>query len=89
MGTDFTPEEIEKCKAAMSKPAPRQALEAIAGGILVELTKDRRDMLVTYRGERMFLGGAWPLYRAGMVDEFGCVTDAGHAYLQKGKTDER
>jgi len=95
MDPSFTAEEIEKCKAAMSKPAPRQALELIGSGrAVIELTPDRRDVRIVELDGRpiiddehphlppgMFLSGAWPLFRAGMIDEFGCITAAGRDLL--------
>ncbi|WP_234053676.1 MULTISPECIES: hypothetical protein [unclassified Xanthobacter] len=89
----FTHEEVERCKAAMSKKGPLEALRLIASGrVIVELTYDRRDLYVDSLDGRpvrdpdqpdrkMLLSGAWPLYRAGMIDEFGLVTAAGHQTL--------
>lgn len=93
----FTAEEIERCKAAMSKPAPLNALRLLASGrVYVELTPDRRDLYISYLDKRRvrdpdhptdprrkcLLAGAWPLYRAGMIDGFGVVTPAGHELLE-------
>lgn len=98
MTDSFTPEEIERCKEAMSKPAPMGALRLIASGrAVIELASNRRDVLVsTIDGKpvrdpdypddpsrRMGLAGAWPLYRAGMIDQFGCVTEAGRELLAR------
>ncbi|WJS87277.1 hypothetical protein [Paracoccus sp. TOH] len=89
----FTADEIDHCKAAMSKPAPLEALKLIASGrAIVELTPDRRDLYIDsldgrpvrdpeFPDRKMLLSGAWPLYRAGMIDEFGLVTPAGRAAL--------
>lgn len=91
----FTPEEVEHCKASMSKPAPQQALALIASGrLVVELSDDRRNVILDsidgrkvrdedYPGEdrKCGLSGAWPLYRAGMIDTFGVVTPEGRAFL--------
>ncbi|GAA5544245.1 MULTISPECIES: hypothetical protein [Hyphomicrobiales] len=42
----FTEEEMDKCRAAMAKPAPLDALRLIASGrVLIELTKDNRHQL--------------------------------------------
>ncbi|HXJ73242.1 MAG TPA: hypothetical protein VNM37_10320, partial [Candidatus Dormibacteraeota bacterium] len=42
---NFTPEEIERCKAAMDKPAPLKALQAIASGRAgVSLSPDGRNV---------------------------------------------
>lgn len=94
--TEFTAEEIARCVEAMAKPAPLDALRMIASGrLVVQLTHDRRDLLVAaWDGKlprdpdhpddpsrRMFLSGGWPLYRAGMIDAGGVVTDAGRALL--------
>lgn len=86
-----TPEEIERCRAAMSKPAPREALALIASGRLVfEIEKSGDIMIDTLDGKKlrdpdtgrkMGLSGAWPLYRAGMIDQFGRITDAGQELL--------
>ncbi|MDF2994520.1 MAG: hypothetical protein K0R27_157 [Xanthobacteraceae bacterium] len=76
----------------MSKPAPLAALELIASGrVLIEVTRDgdvaidRFDGRVVrddeHPGEKMRLAGGWPLYKAGMIDDFGLVTDAGRAAL--------
>lgn len=88
----FTEEEIAHCKAAMEKPAPLNALALIASGrAVVSLSKDRRDVVINeLDGKRVRdpdypddehrvcgLAGAWPLYRAGMIDDFGVVTQAG------------
>ncbi len=93
----FSAEEIDRCREAMAKPAPRQALALIASGrVIVELSKDRRAVLVVeFDGEKVRdpdypedrecgLSGAWPLYRAGMIDEFGVVTLAGRQLLAEG-----
>lgn len=97
----FTDKEIQECESAMSKPAPIRALELIASGeALVSLSKDGRVVYIeTYRGKRisdpdfperkMALSGAWPLYRAGMIDQYGCVTKAGHNLInQQGKQND-
>lgn len=93
MTEQFTDEEIAKCKAAMSKPGPISALQLIASGrVLVEISRDRRDVLIDsldgrpvrdpdHPDRKMGIAGAWPLYRAGMIDEFGLVTEAGRAHL--------
>lgn len=95
--TGFTPEEIEHCKASMSKPAPMEALALIASGrVVIELSRDRRNVsIIELDGRRLKdpdhpedmsrtlgLSGAWPLYRAGMINEYGVVTEAGRAALQ-------
>lgn len=88
--------DVERCKAAMSKPGPMNALALIASGrVEVELYGPDRDVhIVTLDGKRvrdpefpndasrkMGLAGGWPLYRAGMIDQFGVVTPAGRAAL--------
>lgn len=95
--TDLDPDDIERCKAAMSKPAPLDALRLIASGrVEIEVYGPNYDVhIVMLDGERlrdpdhpndpsrkMGLAGAWPLYRAGMIDQFGVVTKAGHALLK-------
>lgn len=94
----FTDDEISLCINAMDKPAPRQALELIASGrIIVSLSKDRREVYVeTYNGElvrdpdfpdrKMGMAGAWPLFRAGMIDQFGCITQKGRDLLTSIRT---
>lgn len=89
----FTEEEMDKCRAAMAKPAPLDALRLIASGrVLIELTKDKRDVYIDsldgrlvrdpeHPDRKMLLSGAWPLYRAGMIDDFGVITDEGRARL--------
>lgn len=67
---NFTDDEISRCKSAMDKPAPLACLRSIAAGELpATLSKDGRDLLIEYQGERMFVAGGWPLFRAGMIDE--------------------
>jgi len=91
---EYTAEELARCKAAMSKPAPLEALRLIASGrLIVELSRDRRDVLIDQVDGRMvrdgapdrkmFLGGAWPLYRAGMISAFGVVTEEGRRDLAR------
>lgn len=95
-GDAFSPDEIERCKAAMRKPYPRGVLRLIASGRgLFELTPDRCDVMIVELDGReirdpdhpevrgMSMAGAWPLYRAGMIDEFCLVTDAGRRVLQE------
>lgn len=80
----------------MAKPAPRDALRFIASGRAVILVKGTDIYLDTSNGRRvrhagddriaetgdmMVLGGAWPLIAAGMVDQFGCVTQKGREFL--------
>ncbi|CAH0343677.1 hypothetical protein [Rhizobium sp. CECT 9324] len=89
----FTEEEIALCRDAMAKPAPIDALRLIASGrVLIELTKDRRDVYIDsidgrlvrdpdHLDRKMLLSGAWPLYRAGMIDDFGIITEHGRALL--------
>lgn len=91
MTVKHSPEEIERCRAAMAKPAPREALALIASGRLVfEIDKSGDIMIDTLdgievrdpdTGRKMGLAGAWPLHRAGMIDQFGRVTDAGRDFL--------
>jgi len=93
MVEDFSPDEIARCVDAMAKPAPMEALRLIASGrVIIEVTQDGRDVMIdSYDGKpirdpdfpdrKMGLSGAWPLYRAGMIDRFGLVTDAGRATL--------
>lgn len=95
-----TETEIERCKAAMSKPAPLEALRLIASGrVLIELSHDGRDVFLDSidgmlvrdpenPGGKLGLAGSWPLYRAGMIDQFGVVTPAGRATLGNNR-DER
>lgn len=85
----FTPEEVERCRAAMSKPAPLEALALIASGRLVFEIDASGDIIIDTldgkilrdNGRKMGLSGAWPLYRAGMIDQFGLLTDAGWEVL--------
>lgn len=94
----YTPEEVARCRAAMKKTGPLEALRAIAAGRLtVELTPDGRDLYVAEwdgrsvqdpgcsedPSRRMGLAGGWPLFRAGMIDEFGRITDAGRRALEQ------
>lgn len=93
MAFEFTAEEIEKCRSAMAKPAPIEALELIASGrVLIEISPDGRDVLLESldgrkvrdpdaRDRKMGITGAWPLLRAGMIDEFGVITEAGRQKL--------
>jgi hypothetical protein len=87
----FTDEEVAKCKAAMDKPSPLQALRAIVSGeVTVTLDRDGRNVTIdTYHGKtfrdadypgedrRVGLAGAWPLFRAGLIDEDGSPTSLG------------
>ena len=89
----FTDDEIEHCKAAMAKPAPLDALRLIASGrVLIDVANEGRDIYVDSLdghpmrdpdnpGRKMLLSGAWPLHRAGMIDDFGVVTEEGRAFL--------
>jgi len=89
----FSAEELEKCRSAMDKPAPIEALKLIASGsVIVELTHDKRDLYLDsvngrrvrdpeFPNRKMLLSGGWPLYRAGMIDDFCVVTDAGRKVL--------
>lgn len=91
----FTETEIEQCRAAMMKPAPLDALRLIASGrVLIELTKDKRDVYIDsldgrpvrdpdFPDRKMLLSGAWPLFRAGMIDSFGIITDEGRSRLSQ------
>lgn len=91
--TIFTAEEIEECNQAMSDQESIDALELIASGRLkIELTEDKRDVLIDkidgknlrdpyFPSQKMQLNGAWPLYRAGMIDDNGNVTQAGIEFL--------
>lgn len=100
-GEAFTPEEIAHCRAAMAKPAPLQALRLIASGrVIVEVSEDGRQVLLdecdgerirdTDRpGHKMVLAGAWPLYRAGVIDRFGIVTPEGRASLSQNEERDR
>lgn len=90
----FTEDEIAHCKEAMVKSAPVEALQLIASGrAIVEMTADRRDIYIEsldgrvlrdpdHPDRKMLLSGAWPLYRAGMIDEFCLVTPEGYATLK-------
>lgn len=92
-GRGLTEADIARCKDAMSKPAPIRALALIASGrVIVEVAQGGRDVLIdTLDGKgirdndhpdcKMGLAGAWPLYGAGMIDQFGIVTDLGRAAL--------
>ena len=84
---NFTDEEVQRAKAAMTKETPLNALRAIASGLgTFRLTDDGRDvMILRWRGRDMadpefperrgaFFAGAWPLYRAGMIDRDCNVT---------------
>lgn len=96
----WTAEEVERCKAAMALPAPIKALADIASGaIVVSLTKDGRDCYVEdfngrpwrdpeFPDRKGLLAGAWPLRRAGMIDDFGCVTEEGRRLLSRGLPQE-
>lgn len=89
----FTDEEISRCQAAMMKPGPLDALRLIASGRVVGyLDKNMEDFYVDTidgrkvrdpdSGRAMALAGSWPLFRAGMIDDFGAVTEAGRAHLK-------
>lgn len=87
----YPEQEIARCKAAMELPAPLAALRQLASGrMVVELEGKERDVVIDTidgrpvrdaEGRKMGMSGAWPLFRAGMIDEFGVVTEAGHAHL--------
>lgn len=91
----FSQEEIRKCKEAMAKPGPLEALSLLASGrMTIELTKDKRDVVIDtldgaplrdpeFPERKMGLSGAWPLYRAGMIDDAGGVTELGYRTLQE------
>ena len=90
MNFDFSAAEIARCKAAMGKPAPRGALVLIASSrVVVELSSDGRDvyldqldgMPLRHNGHKMLISGAWPLFRAGMIDVDCKVTDAGQQLI--------
>lgn len=88
---------LQRCKDAMSKPAPMDALRLIASGratILVRGSEILLDALdgsavreiddeITTTGRMLGLAGAWPLVGAGMVDRFGCVTEDGRKMLDQ------
>jgi hypothetical protein len=76
----------------MLKPAPRDALALIASGrVLIEVAEDGSVTLDQLDGQpirdpefpdrKMGLAGSWPLLKAGMIDRYGLVTDAGRALL--------
>lgn len=86
----YTPDEINACQAAMSKPAPIEALMLLASGrVVAHISDDGRQVFldtldgqkIRDRGHKMSIAGAWPLYIAGMIDENCALTDAGHATL--------
>lgn len=90
----LTEEHVQHCKAAMQKPAPIQALRLIASGrAIIEVAPDGDVLIDCFDGKRvrdpdhpdckMGLAGAWPLYAAGMIDQFGVITDAGRATLKE------
>ncbi len=94
MAGEPTPEHINRCMEAMSKPAPRSALRLIASGrVIVEVAGDGYVYIDRFDGKKirdtdhpgedrkMGLAGAWPLFHAGMIDRFGVVTEAGRALL--------
>ncbi|GBR54331.1 MULTISPECIES: hypothetical protein [Acetobacter] len=95
--TEFSKEEVEKCVQAMSRTACIEALELIASGfVIIELTSDRRDVYIDrLHGvevrdpdnpcRKMLMSGAWPLFRAGMINQFGTVTPAGMKLLKERK----
>jgi hypothetical protein len=87
---NFSADEIERCKAAMAKPAPRGALLFIASpAVVAELSSDGRDIYLDMingsalrdRGRKMTISGAWPLFRAGMIDADCKVTDIGRQLI--------
>lgn len=89
---NFTPEEIENCKRAMAKPAPRDALAFISSHrVIAELDDlginiylDRFDgVRMRDNGRKMIISGSWPLYRAGMIDRNCNLTDAGRKMLSE------
>lgn len=94
MADTFTPDEIQKCVDAMAKPGPIDALKLIASGrAIIEISRDGRDVVLDsidgkpvrdpdFPERKMGLAGAWPLYRAGMIDRFGLLTAAGHATIK-------
>lgn len=89
----MTPEEITRCKEAMRKPAPMQALQLIASGrVVIEVARGGRDVRIDeldgrpirdpeHPDRKMGLAGAWALYGAGMIDQYGVITPAGRAAL--------
>ncbi len=87
---NFSDEFVARCKAAMSKSAPQDALRLVASGrVTIEVTTKGDINLDTLdgqpirdQGHRMGLAGAWPLVAAGMVDQFGVVTEDGRAFLE-------
>ncbi|GEP11702.1 hypothetical protein MMMDOFMJ_1707 [Methylobacterium gnaphalii] len=96
----LAPDEIARCKAAMSKPAPMQALRLIASGrVIIEVTPEGDILIDRFDGKRvrdpdhpdckMGLAGAWPLLAAGMIDEFGVITEAGRLALSEREGGER
>ncbi|WP_147048114.1 hypothetical protein [Methylobacterium gnaphalii] len=84
----------------MSKPAPMQALRLIASGrVIIEVTPEGDILIDRFDGKRvrdpdhpdckMGLAGAWPLLAAGMIDEFGVITEAGRLALSEREGGER
>lgn len=93
----YTEEEIARCREAMSKKGPQEALRLIASGrVIIDLTADGRDIYVEsfdgrkvrdpdFPDRRMTMAGGWPLFIAGMIDEFGIITAAGRKALAEGE----
>ena len=85
----FSEDHIAKCKAAMTKSGPQEALRLLGSGrVTVEVTPGGDLLLDTLDGKRIRdhgrkigIAGAWPLVVAGMVDRFGVVTQEGRELL--------
>jgi hypothetical protein len=91
----FTESEIERAKAGMSKPGPRDALALVGSGrALFKMDGIGKEPMITHldgqrlvdpefpEREGMYLAGAWALLPAGMIDEFCCLTPAGRRALE-------
>lgn len=85
-------ERVARCHAAMSKPGPIDALRLIASGrVVIEVRADGNCYLDMMDGRKvrdpdhpeslMPIAGAWPLLTAGMIDQFGVITQAGRDCL--------
>lgn len=87
--------EAERCRAAMVKPGPIEALRLLASGRVTIVVRNNKIYVDTFDGRivrdpdhpecMMELAGSWPFVPAGIVDQFGCITPAGRAALAEEK----
>jgi len=88
---------IERCRAALSKTGPQNALLLLASGrITISVSGDiiyveTLDGCVIrdpeYPDRKMVLAGSWPLRPTECIDKFGCITAAGRTALAQASRD--